>query len=355
MYTYTRCIRASLCAIIVQYSSSTRTTQRPRTNFDAVRGIANSLAGTRNFNRGRRPCLPAASSVRPTECAQRDFDSQAYEIRSHTHRDRARRRVQPRTHQLAASRRVCGARFRQAVAADSIVDPPAGLLMHLRSQEAPQYLALQKTKYVRSHIEVARASGCSHAHINSPRPTECAQRDFDSQAPLLRFSTPPPGMLMQLRLQETPHPAPRTTKNEIRSHPHRDRARRRVQPRTHQLAASHRVCAARFRQSGAPASTFDPAGHANAVAAAGGAPPSPSHYKKRNTFPPTSRSRAPAGAATHTSTRRVPPSVRSAISTARGRAVAINIAILQYECNTYDYYRTRVHLANTCSPRPPVT
>ena len=184
------------------------------------------------------------NSPRPTECAQHDFDSQAYEIRSHTHRDRARRRVQPRTHQLAASRRVCVARFRQAVAADSIVDPPAGLLMQLCSQEAPQYLALQKTKYVRSHIEVARASGCSHAHINSPRPTECAQRDFDSQAPLLRFSTPPPGMLMQLRLQEAPHPAPRTTKNEICSHTHRGRARRRVQPRTHQLAASRRVCVA---------------------------------------------------------------------------------------------------------------
>ena len=183
------------------------------------------------------------------------------EIRSHTHRGRARRRVQPRTHQLAASRRVCVARFRQPVAADSIVDPPAGLLMQLRSQ-----------------------------------------------------------------------PVPRPTKNEIRSRTHRGRARQRVQPRTHQLAASHRVCAARFRQSGAPASIFDPpAGHANAVAAAGGAPPSPSHYKKRNTFPPTSRLRAPAGAATHTSTRRVPPSVRSAISTARGRAIAINIAIrVQY-------------------------
>ena len=123
------------------------------------------------------------NSPRPTECAQRDFDSQAYEIRSHTHRDRARRRVQPRTHQLAASRRLCVARFRQPVAADSIVDPPAGLLMQLCSQEAPQYLALQKTKYVRSHIEVARASGRSHAHINSPSPAECAQRDFDSQRP----------------------------------------------------------------------------------------------------------------------------------------------------------------------------
>ena len=110
-----------------------------------------------------------------------------------------------------------------------------------------QPLALQNTKYVPTHIEVARAGGCSHAQINSPRPTECAQRDFDSQAPLLRFSTPP-GMLMQLRLQEAPHPAPRTTKNEIRSHPHRGRARQRAQPRTHQLAESRRVCAARFRQ-----------------------------------------------------------------------------------------------------------
>ena len=181
-------------------------------------------------------------------CAARFPQSGVRNTFPHTHRDRARRRVQPRTHQLAASRRVCVARFRQAVAADSIVDPPAGLLMQLCSQEAPQYLALQKTKYVRSHIEVARASGCSHAHINSPRPTECAQRDFDSQAPLLRFSTPPPGMLMQLRLQEAPHPAPRTTKNEIRSHTHRGRARRRVQPRTHQLAASRRVCVARFRR-----------------------------------------------------------------------------------------------------------
>ena len=161
-------------------------------------------------------------------CAARFPQSGVRNTFPHTHRDRARRRVQPRTHQLAASRRVCVARFRQPVAADSIVDPPAGLLMQLRSQEAPQYLAL-KNKYVPTHIEVERASG-----------------------------------------------------------------------------------------------------------------------------------RAPAGAATHTSTRRVPPSVRSAISTARGRAIAINIAIrVQYVrlpySSTLGQYLLNSAIVPERSPRPPVT
>ena len=152
-----------------------------------------------------------------------------------------------------------------------------------------QPLALQNTKYVPTHIEVARAGGCSHAQINSPRPTECAQRDFDSQA------------------------------YEIRSHTHRDRARRRVQPRTHQLAASRRLCVARFRRPVAADSIVDPPAGLLMQLRSQEAPQytCTSPYKKRNTFAHTSRSRAPAGAATHTSTRRVPPSVRSAISTVR--------------------------------------
>ena len=49
----------------------------------------------------------------------------------------------------------------------------------------------KKRIFFHAQIEVAHAGGRSHAQINSPRPGGYAQRDFDSQSTLVRFSTPP--------------------------------------------------------------------------------------------------------------------------------------------------------------------